>query len=90
MEEDIDELCHTAGELGLLGLPVFIFHEGGEWKAAEAFHQISRLTHGACCPFDANSAQQLRELLSAVAVYALAAGWRSRITAGGPAVRHCC
>jgi len=70
MEEDIDELCHTAGELGLLGVPVFTFHEGGERKAAEAFHQIARLTHGACCPFDANSAQQLRELLSAVAVYA--------------------
>jgi hypothetical protein len=70
MEEDIDELCRTAGELGLLGVPVFIFHEGGERKAAEAFGQIARLTHGACCPFDANSAQQLRELLSAVAVYA--------------------
>jgi hypothetical protein len=70
MEEDIDELCQTAGELGLLGVPVFIFHEGRERKAAEAFGQIARLTHGACCPFDANSAQQLRELLSAVAVYA--------------------
>jgi len=70
MEEDIDELCRMSGELGLLGLPVFIFHEGGEWNAAEAFRQIARLTHGACCPFDANSAQQLRELLSAVAVYA--------------------
>ncbi len=70
MEEDIDALCHKAGELGLLGVPVFIFHEGRDRKAAAAFHQIARLTHGACCPFDANSAQQLRELLSAVAVYA--------------------
>ncbi len=70
MEEEIDALCHKAGELGLLGVPVFIFHEGRDRKAAEAFRQIARLTHGACCPFDANSAQQLRELLSAVAVYA--------------------
>jgi hypothetical protein len=70
MEEDIDALCHKAGELGLLGVPVFIFHEGRDRQAAEAFRQIARLTHGACCPFDANSAQQLRELLSAVAVYA--------------------
>jgi hypothetical protein len=70
MEEDIDLLCHKAGELGLLGVPVFIFHEGRDRKAADAFRQIARLTHGACCPFDANSAQQLRELLSAVAVYA--------------------
>jgi hypothetical protein len=70
MEEAIDALCHKAGELGLLGVPVFIFHEGRDRKAAEAFRQIAHLTHGACCPFDANSAQQLRELLSAVAVYA--------------------
>jgi len=70
MEEDLDALCHKAGELGLLGVPVFIFHEGRDRKAAGAFRQIARLTHGACCPFDANSAQQLRELLSAVAVYA--------------------
>ncbi len=70
MEEEIDALCHKAGELGLLGVPVFIFHEGRDRKAAEAFRQIARLTHGACCPFDANSAKQLRDLLSAVAVYA--------------------
>jgi len=70
MEEDIDELCHKAGELGLLGVPVFIFHEGQDARAADAFRQIAHLTRGACCPFDAGSAQQLRELLSAVAVYA--------------------
>jgi len=70
MEENVDALCHKAGELGLLGIPVFIFHEGRDRKAAEAFRQIALLTHGAYCRFDANSAQQLRELLSAVAVYA--------------------
>lgn len=70
MEENVDRLCHLAGELGLLGVPVFIFHEGGEPNAARAFRQIARLTNGAYCPFDRNSAQQLRELLSAVAVYA--------------------
>ncbi|HZF32960.1 MAG TPA: VWA domain-containing protein [Candidatus Angelobacter sp.] len=70
MEEDVDALCHKAGELGLLGVPIFIFHEGRDRKAVGAFRQIARLTQGACCPFDANSAQQLRELLSAVAVYA--------------------
>jgi hypothetical protein len=70
MEEDIDKLCGLAGELGLLNVPVFIFHEGRETRAANAFRQIARLSNGAYCPFDANSAQQLRELLSAVAVYA--------------------
>ena len=70
VEEDIDQLCHLAGELGLLGVPVFIFQEGVEPVAAEAFRQIARLSHGAYCRFDAGSARQLRELLNAVAVYA--------------------
>jgi len=70
MEEDLDRLCHHAGELGLLGVPVFMFHEGGEPVARRAFEQIARLSGGAYCPFDASSAQQLKELLSAVAVFA--------------------
>ncbi|WP_119299627.1 vWA domain-containing protein [Dongia deserti] len=77
MEEDVDALCHQAGELGLLGVPTFIFHEGRDPKAAQAFRQIAHLTRGAYCAFDANSAQQLRELLSAVAVYA--AGGRAAL-----------
>ncbi|MCH7931167.1 MAG: VWA domain-containing protein [Proteobacteria bacterium] len=70
MEEDVDELCHLAGELGLLGVPVFVFHEGDEPIAAGAFRQIARLSKGAYCSFDMGSAGQLRALLSAVAVYA--------------------
>ncbi len=70
MEEDVDELCHIAGELGLLGVPAFMFHEGYDADARYAFEQIAQLSGGACCRFDAASAKQLRELLSAVAVYA--------------------
>ncbi|MFQ5785369.1 MAG: VWA domain-containing protein [Alphaproteobacteria bacterium] len=70
MEEDADQLCHLAGELSLLNVPVFIFHEGNEPVAARTFRQIARLTQGAYCGFDARSADQLRALLSAVAVYA--------------------
>jgi len=70
VEENIDQLCHTAGRLGLLGVRAFIFHEGGEPNARRAFEQIAQLTGGAYCPFDAGSARQLRTLLSAVAVYA--------------------
>ncbi|MFQ5936692.1 MAG: VWA domain-containing protein [Acidiferrobacterales bacterium] len=70
MEEDVDSLCQFAGELGLLGVPAFVFHEGYEPIAERAFKQIARLTRGAYCHFDATSAQQLRDLLSAVAVYA--------------------
>src|SRR5215510_4089098 len=33
MEEEIDELCGRAGELALLGMPVFLFQEGGDAKA---------------------------------------------------------
>jgi hypothetical protein len=77
VEEDVDQLCHLAGELGVLGVPVFIFHEGGEVGAARAFKEISRLSRGVYCPFDSGSARQLRELLTAVAVYA--AGGRAAL-----------
>jgi len=70
MEEDIDALCQAAGELGLLGVPLFLFQEGYEPLAEQSFREIARLTNGAYCRFDANSAQELRALLSAVAVYA--------------------
>ena len=70
MEEDIDDLCTRAGELALLGVPMFLFQEGREPKAQRTFKEIARLTRGAYCHFDAGSARQLRELLAAVAVYA--------------------
>ncbi|HKF62618.1 MAG TPA: VWA domain-containing protein [Dongiaceae bacterium] len=70
MEEPADNLCHMAGQLGVLGLPIFLFHEGREPLAAATFQQLARLSGGAYCPFDAGSAQQLTELLRAVAVYA--------------------
>ena len=70
MEEDIDSLGHLAGQLGLLGLPCFLFHEGQDSVARRAFEQIAQLSGGACCRFDSDSAQQLKDLLSAVAVFA--------------------
>jgi len=70
MEEDVDRLCQLAGELGIYNVPVFLFHEGRDIVAQRAFKQIASLTDGAYCPFDAGSARQLRDLLSAVAVYA--------------------
>lgn len=70
LEENIDDLCRYAGELALLGVPMFLFHEGYDPVAAMGFKQLAELTRGAYCRFDANSAQQLKELLSAVAVYA--------------------
>ena len=70
MEEDIDRLSQQAGELGLIGVPVFVFQEGGNAPAERAFKEIARLSRGAYSRFDAGSASQLRALLNAVAVYA--------------------
>ena len=81
MEEDVDDLCGRAGELAVLGVPVFLFQEGADKPAERAFREIARLTKGAWCRFDAGSATQLRELLSAVAVYA--AGGRKALAALG-------
>lgn len=70
MEEDVDALCDKAGQLGMLGVPVFLFQEGRDSVAEKAFREISRLTNGAYCRFEGGAAQQLAELLKAVAVYA--------------------
>jgi len=76
MEESVDRLCQLAGELGLKGVPIFLFHEGGDPIAANAFQQMAKLSRGAYLRFDLASADRLRDLLGAVAVYA-AGGYRA-------------
>jgi hypothetical protein len=70
MEEKIDDLCAAAGELGLLNIPVFMFQEGHDAVAEQAFREIARLSRGAWCRFDVGAARELGELLRAVAAYA--------------------
>jgi hypothetical protein len=70
MEENVDELCTRAGELGLLKVPAFMFQEGQDPGAERAFREIARLTGGAWCRFDPGAGAQLRELLRAAAAYA--------------------
>jgi hypothetical protein len=70
MEENIDGLCAAAGELGLLGVPVFMFQEGYDTVAENAYREIARLSRGAYSRFDTGAASQLGELLRAVAAYA--------------------
>jgi hypothetical protein len=70
MEEKLDDLCHAAGELGLLGVPAFMFQEGVDPVTEQAFREIARLTRGAYCRFDPGAAHQLAELLRAAAAYA--------------------
>jgi hypothetical protein len=89
MEESVDELCAKAGELGLLKVPVFMFQEGHDPAAEQAFREVARLTNGAWCRFDPGAAAQLRDLLRAVAAYA--AGGRDALMrlakAGGGAAK---
>jgi len=79
VEEPVDELAGRAGELALLGVPAFLFQEGDEAAATRAFREIARLTKGAHCRFGPGAAAELRELLTAVAVYA--AGGRKALEA---------
>ncbi|HEY4773301.1 MAG TPA: VWA domain-containing protein [Xanthobacteraceae bacterium] len=70
MEESLDDLCAAAGQLGLLGVPAFVFHEGTDPIASNAFREIARLSRGAYCRFSPGAAHELAELLRAVAAYA--------------------
>ncbi len=70
IEERIDPLCATAGELALLGVKAFMFHEGRDPAAARAFGEIARLTGGAYAAFDAAAPAKLAALLAAAAAYA--------------------
>ncbi len=69
-EEDIDRLSHLAGELGVRGVRTFMFQEGNDATAERAFREIARLTGGAWFRLGADSAQTLKDLLGAVAIYA--------------------
>ena len=70
MEENIDILAQLAGKLGLLNIRLFMFQERGDPIARQAYLEMCRLSGGAYCQFDAASADQLQDLLKAVAIYA--------------------
>jgi hypothetical protein len=88
MEERIDDLCALAGELGLLGVKAFLFHEGHDPDAARAFQEIARLTGGAYARFDTQAPQALAELLRAAATYATnGVEGLTRLAPGSPQAR---
>jgi hypothetical protein len=70
-EEDIDNLAFQANELAKLNVPAFMFQEGHIPNVESAFRTIAQYTHGAYARFDQGAAQQLSELLKAVAVFAV-------------------
>ena len=82
MEENADDLCVLAGELGLRKVPVFMFQEGHDPVAEATFREVARLSNGAWCRFDQGSAKELGELLRAVAVFA-AGGLKALADYGG-------
>jgi hypothetical protein len=84
-EESVDGVCAKAGQLGLLGVPMFLFQEGRNPDVERTFREIARLTGGAYAHFDHNAAGQLAALLRAVAAYA--AGGRKALTNRGSAAR---
>ncbi len=70
MEEAVDDLCASAGELGLRSVPAFMFQEGYDPVAESAYREVARLSRGAYCRFEPGAAHQLAELLRAAAAYA--------------------
>ncbi len=70
-EEPRAHLADQADRLRLLGVPVFVFQEGRDPDALSGLRAIASRSGGAWCPFDSASPGLLRDLLSAVAVYAV-------------------
>jgi hypothetical protein len=63
-----------ADEMGRLGIRLFVLHDVADWNArrdAELFQDLARRTGGCVLPFDASAPDRLRDLLAAVAVYAV-------------------
>lgn len=60
--------------MGRRGIRLFVLHDVNDWNArrdAEIFLDLARRTGGCVLPFDANAPDRLREMLAAVAVYAV-------------------
>jgi hypothetical protein len=63
-----------ADEMGRRRIRLIVLHDVADWNArrdAEVFLDLARRTGGCVLPFDANSPDRLREILAAVAVYAV-------------------
>lgn len=81
MEENPDLLADSAARLSLRGTRAFLFQEGRDRAAADAFREIARLTGGVHLPFDEGAASGLADLLGSVAVFA--SGGRAALEARG-------
>ena len=87
MEESLDELCKGAGELGLRGVPAFMFQEGDDPTCEHAFREIARLSRGAYRALFRRRARARR--IRAAAAYA-AGGMKASRTLRGRSTRWLC
>jgi hypothetical protein len=70
MEEHLDVLTGLAAEMGHLGVKAFLFQEGRDSVAEQAFRKIALMTGGAYATIDLSAPERLVALLSAAAAYA--------------------
>jgi hypothetical protein len=70
MEERLDVLAGLAAELGRSGVKAFLFQEGSDRAAEQAFRKIAQLTEGAYAAFELSAPERLVAPLSAAAAYA--------------------
>jgi len=73
-EEGIDQGRRLADAMGARGMKLIVLHDTAARSArrdAEIFWDLAKRTGGCVLPFDANAPGKLREMLSAVAVYAV-------------------
>jgi hypothetical protein len=70
MEEQIEDLAATAGKLGTLGVPIFLFQEGRDPAVRKAFRLLALKSGGAYFEFNPNTSlavEQLSDRLNAIA-----------------------
>jgi len=73
-EESPGQGRRIADEMGRRGIKLIVLHDVADWNArrdGEIFLDLARRTGGCVLPFDANAPHRLRDLLAAVAVYAV-------------------
>jgi hypothetical protein len=88
IEENPTRLCSEARKLGQSNTPAFMLQEGRDPKVEQIFREIAHVSGGAYGRFDSRAANQLGELLKAVALFAVGgtAAWR----AGRTTRAYCC
>ncbi len=73
-EESLTRGRKLADELGRKGIKLIVLHDTADWAArrdAELFLDLARRTGGCVLPFDASASGRLRDLLAAIAVFAV-------------------